>query len=203
MTTLSWPTGRIYYPQSMGWGAHVPKSRWVSFFTGQTQSIAHLGHRLRVTMTLMPVARASAEAAQREAFFMQLVARGDWVLLYNFLRPALLGTMAGSPTVQADAAAGAVSFQVQTTAGATLVGGDVIKANGQLIIVGSAGMVANGSGVGTCPCAIPLRKAVTTGQAITYSAPTGTFQFVGDELISLYRPGKVQLLPELNFVEVF
>lgn len=203
MTTLSWPTGRIYIPQSITWGANVPKSKWVAFYTGQSQSIAHYGHRLRMTMSLMPVPRASVEAAAREAFLLQLAGRGDWVTLHHFLRPSPLGTMAGSPTVYANAAAGATSLQIQTTAGATLVGGDVIKANGQLIIVGYAGMVADGSGVGTCPVAIPLRKALTTGQAITYSAPTGTFQLVEDAVDIAYRPGKVQLIPELNFIEVF
>lgn len=203
MTTLAWPSGRIYTPQSIGWGVHAPKSKWVAFYTGQSQSITHYGHRLRMSMALIPLPRSSAAAAQREAFLIQIAARGDWVTLHNFVRPTPHGTISGSPTVQANAAAGATSIQIQTVAGATLVGGDVIKANGQLIIVGSAGMVANGSGLGTCPCAIPLRKALTAGQSITYAAPTGEFQLATEEFMIGYRPGRTQLVPELEFVEVF
>ena len=36
------------------WGVRAPSSAWNAFYTGQSQSIVHLGHRLEVTMSLPP-----------------------------------------------------------------------------------------------------------------------------------------------------
>ena len=109
MTTLSWPTTRAFEPARVSWGVRAPSSAWNAFYTGQSQSIVHLGHRLEVTMSLPPCRPAAA--AEREAFLMSLAARGDWVRLGHFARRLPLGNVGARAgvTVASAAAAGASS----------------------------------------------------------------------------------------------
>ena len=154
---------------------------------------------MRITLTL-PVARDNA-AAMREAFLLRLMRSGDWVRLHHFARPVPLGTLRGSPTASA-ATRGAMSLTVQTTAGATLVGGDVLGVAGQLIQVAHPGATANGSGVIVVPLISPLRVAVTNGAAVTWNKPTSTFQLQGVAGMDYIAPRR-QLAVELQFLEVF
>lgn len=202
MSTVDWPAGRHFTPAGLTVGVKASSSSWSAFFTGQTQSVSHDASRLRFSMTLPPC-RAAA-AAEREAFLMQLVTRGDWVNLGHIVRPVPLGTMRGTPTVSANAAASATAVSIQSTASATLLAGDVLKANGQLLVVGYGGGTANGSGVFVdLPLAVPLRKALTAGQSVTWDAPTATFQLVGSEYGLDYRAPLLQMGVTLEFLEVF
>ena len=92
MAILDWPTGKSWRPARMTFGASTPKSAWAGFFTGQSQSISHLGDRLRMEMTLPPCTQA--EAGPREAFVMSLASTGDWVRLWHMQRPQPLAESA-------------------------------------------------------------------------------------------------------------
>jgi len=109
MTTLSWPTTRAFEPARVSWGVRAPSSAWNAFYTGQSQSIVHLGHRLELTLSLPPCRPAAA--AEREAFLMSLAARGDWVRLGHFARRVPLGNAGARAgvTVASAAAAGVSS----------------------------------------------------------------------------------------------
>ena len=111
MAILDWPATAPFKPQRMRLGVSTPKSQWGGFYTGQAQSISHLGDRLRIEMTLPPCV-SEADAAYREAFLMQLASAGDWVRLLHFLRPVIAGRLRGLPVIDASAAAGARSLTI-------------------------------------------------------------------------------------------
>lgn len=201
MATVNWPTDRAFQPDRVKIGASTPKSAWSAFFTGQTQSISHLADRLQCTVTLPPCTQA--DAGLRESFFMSLASTGDWVRLGLKQRPVPLGTLRGSPTVQADAAAGARTISVQTTAGATLLGGDALGVNGQLLLATYAGATANGSGVMSLSLVLPLRAALTAGDALTWNSPTATWQLASDQIDFDYYSFQMQDGLEIPLREVY
>jgi hypothetical protein len=201
MTTVAWPTTRAFAPTSMKIGASTPKSAWSAPFTGQTQSISHLADRLMCTISLPPCTRA--EAGQREAFFMSLASKGDWVSFGLKNRPVPYGTLRGSPTAQASASAGAYTLSVQTTAGATMIGGDALGVNGQLLLTAYAGATANGSGVMSLPLVLPLRAAVSSSTALTWNAPTATWQLAADSIDFGYSSYSLQDAMQVVLREVY
>ncbi len=201
MATVDWPTGSAFQPERMKLSASVAKSAWSAFFTGQVQSISHLADRLTCTVMLPPCSQS--DAALREAFFMGLVSTGDWVRLGMKQRPTPLGTLRGTPTVAANASAGARTISVQTTAGATLLGGDALGADDQLLMAAYAGATADGSGVMSLPLVLPLRVALTSGDSLTWQSPTGLWQLAVDQIDFGYFSWQMQDALEIPLREVF
>lgn len=202
MSTLDWPTLRAFGTAQLRFGASTPKSSFTGFFDGQTQSISHLADRLRCTVTMPPC--NAADGATREAFFMEAASAGHWLRLPHLHRREPRGSLRGTPTVASSAAAGARTLLVQTLAGVTLAAGDPLgAASGQLLLAGYAGATANGSGVMTLPLVLPLRASLGAGTALTWSAPTATFQLATDITDFVYGRGAWQQALELQFVEVF
>jgi hypothetical protein len=200
MATLDLPGGNAFGVSAIIFSPTTPKSAWVAPFTGQVQSISHLGDRFRAMVRFRPC--SAEDGANREAFFIGMASSGDWVRLPHW-RQIPNGTMRGSPTVGANAAAGAKTLVVNGQVGDTLLGGDVLGVNNQLIMVSSVGAVASGGGVLSVPLAVPLRKAVSSGAAVTWSGPLGTFQLADDVLgYSIGRAGWHAAL-EVNFVEAY
>lgn len=179
-TVVDWPTAAAFEPRRMQLGLTAPKSGWRAFFTGQAQSISHLADRLRLAVTLRPC--NPDDAALREAFLMGVASRGDWLRLGLLHRPVPRGTLRGTPTAAATAAAGARTLQVQGVSGDTLLGGDALGHNGQLLMADYAGAVANGSGVLTVPLVLPLQAAISSGASLTWQAPATTWQIEVDQL---------------------
>lgn len=200
MAVLDLPSGDAFGISSIAFAPTTPKSAWQAFFTGQVQSISHLGDRFRATVRFRPC--NAAAGAVREAFFIGMASTGDWVRL-NHWRTAPNGTMRGTPTVASSAAAGARTLSVQGIVGDTLIGGDILGIAGQLCMTGSAGATANGGGVLTVPLAVPLRKAISGGAAVTWSAPTGTFQLAADSLAYVIGRQGWHAPLEVPFVEVY
>ncbi len=201
MATVDWPTDRAFAPQRMKFGVSTPKSAWAAPFTGQTQSISHLADRLMCTISLPPCSRT--DAGRREAFLMSLASTGDWVRLSHRQRPAPLGTLRGSPTAQASASAGARTISVQTSAGATMLAGDILGVNGQLLLTAYAGATANGSGVMSLPLVLPLRAAVSSSAPLTWSAPTATWQLAADSIDLEYMAPSLQDGVDIMLREVY
>lgn len=201
MATVDWPTSRAFAPSQMKFGAMTPKSAWSAMYTGQTQSISHLADRLMCTVTLPPCGRS--EAGQRLAFFMSLSSKGDWVRLGMRNRPVPQGTLRGTPTAQASASAGAYTLSVQTTAGATMIGGDALGINGQLLLTAYAGATANGSGVMSLPLVLPIRAAISSAAALTWSSPTATWQLASDMIDFDYPSYSLQSGLQIMLREVY
>lgn len=201
MATVDWPTERAFAPTGLKIGASTPKSAWSAPLTGQTQSISHLADRLMCTISLPPCTRD--EAGQREAFFMSLASKGDWVRLGMKNRPVPRGTLRGTPTAAASGAAGAYTLSVQTTAGATMIGGDALGINGQLLLTAYAGVTANGSGVMSLPLVLPIRAAISNGAALTWNAPTATWQLAADSIDFGYSSYSLQDAMQVVLREVY
>ena len=201
MSTVNWPADRAFAPRTMRFGATTPKSGWQAFFTGQVQSISHAAERLRCTLVLKPC--NLVDAGRREAFFMALARSGDWVALGHVRRPIPQGTLRGTPTVASSAVAGATTLSVQTTAGATLLAGDILGGGGQLLMTGYAGATADGSGVLSMPLVLPLRAAISSPAALTWNAPTATWQLEVESLDVDYTPGRWQDAIEIPLREAY
>lgn len=199
MATLDWPTTAAYVPREFTWGARSPKSRFVGFFTGNSQSVGHLADRLVARLVLKPA--SDADAAHREAFLMEAVSAGHLLRLGHLVRPVPRGTLRGTPQVGTAVLAGARQVTLQTTAGATLQAGDVLGAPQQLLIVGSAGATATGSGVATVPLALPLRLPLAGGTALTWQAPRGVFELVEQSFDFTYAGGRFQDSFSLSLLE--
>lgn len=197
---VNWPGSAAFVPRALRFGASTPKSAFAAFFTGQVQSLGHLADRLRATITLPPCDPAAAQ--QREAYLMELASTGNWVRLQHQHRLEPLGTMRGSPTVLSNTAAGARNVSVASVAGATLLAGDVISIGNQLLMVGYAGAVADGSGNAVVPLVLPLAQAVAAAAPVVWSQPTGTFQLAGvDGLDVDYGRGRWQGQLEISLLQ--
>lgn len=197
---INWPAAAAFVPRALRFGASTPKSAFGAFFTGQVQSIGHLSDRLRCTVTLPPCDPSAGQ--QREAFFLALASSGEWVRLQHQHRLDPLGTMRGTPTVGASAAAGARTLHVATVAGATLQGGDVFSTGNQLLMCGYAGAIADGGGDLAVPLVLPLAQAVTAGAAVLWDQPTGVFQMAGVDGMDVdYGRGRWQGQIEINLLQ--
>lgn len=200
MAVLDLPAGDAFGVAAISFSPTSPKSAWQAFFTGQVQSISHLGDRFRASVRFRA---CNAQAgALREAFFVGMSSTGDWVRLSHW-RTAPYGTMRGSPTTSGSTAAGARTINVQGVVGDTLLGGDILGIGGQLCMVGSAGATANGSGLLAVPLAVPLRRAISSATPVTWNAPTGTFQLAADSLSYLIGRNGWHAAIEVPFVEAY
>ena len=202
MATLDWPQTAHFKPSALSWGVNTPRSAWQAFYTGQRQSISHLADRLRCTVTL-PVVADREQAAQREAFFFEAASAGHWLRLWHWHRQQPLGTLRGSPVLAAAAAAAARSLAVQTTPFATLLGGDMLSVGSTLVMVGSAGAVANSGGLmAAVPLALPLLRAATAGAAVGWFRPTAEFQLETLSPTVEYGDGWLQEPLQLELTQV-
>ena len=200
-STLAWPTAREFQPSRMSWGVITSRTAWASIYTGQTQRISHLADRLRLQLELPAVKKD--KAGGREAYLMAASSAGNWILLHHFQRPLPLGTMRGSPVITTTQAANSREISITTTAAATLLAGDVLGVASQLVQVGYGGAVADGAGAMVVPLALPLRRAVTAGAAVTWDKPTGTFQILSLDPTFDYVPRQMQMGLNVEFAEVY
>lgn len=97
MTTYSLPSG--VHPQSFTWGLDRRTVRHESSITGSTQTVDLLSSRWVVDLNLP--ARDRRDSGAVEAFFNGLVGGVDRLALHRLDRPVPLGTMRGSPTLNA------------------------------------------------------------------------------------------------------
>lgn len=201
MATVDWPQGAAFMPSALRWGARTPKSSWQAFYTGQRQSVSHLADRMRCTITL-PVVLDRAQAGRREAFFTELASSGDWVRLWHFHRPVPLGTVRFTPRLTAAALSGSRTLSIQTSPGATLLGGDMLGLAGNLLMVGAAGATANASGIMQLPLALPLQVAAAFDSPLTWLRPTGQFELVTQEPVFEYGGGGVQAGMTVELLQV-
>lgn len=174
MATVAWPTSAAFQAARFSIGVQVSASRYTGFFTGTTTARSNLADRLRATLTLSPC--TAAGGAEREAFLMRIASTGDTITMVMPHRPVRRGTMAGSPVVASNTAAGARTLPVTTTAGATLLPGDWFSIANNLLQCAYPGATADGAGAMSVPLTLPLQKAVTAGNALTYTAPVCAWQ---------------------------
>ena len=152
------------------------------FFTGQRTVRSNSADRLRATLYYSPC--NAVAAASREAFLFGVISSGDFIRLALPHRLRRRGSMAGSPVVTSNTAAGSRTLPISTTPFATMLPGDWISIGGNLLQCGYAGATADGTGAMSMPLTLPTQKAITAGAAIVYTAPTGVWQ-IDDEGVQL------------------
>ena len=172
MTTYTLPTGLV--PASMVWGLQRKTVRSTSDFTGFSQTADLLTWLWLVELRINNSNRKTV-ASEIEALFNLLAGGVDKLQLHRMDKPAPRGTLRGTPTLIGSHAQFAASLSVQTTAGATLLAGDMLGVAGQLLQV-AANCTANGSGVATVPLVNRLRATVATGTAVMWDKPTALFR---------------------------
>ena len=164
-------------------------------FGGSEQVIDLLNDRWLITLTL-PLG-SHENAARNEAFVNALRGQINTCMLWHMKRRTPLGTMRGAPTARA-AAAGAGALVIDTTAGATLVAGDMIGVAGLLLQV-AEDAVADVAGVLFVSIVNRLRMPVAAGAAVTWDKPTAPFRKVSQPGFQ-YRTGYAEGI-SLDFVE--
>jgi len=189
MATIDLPTSSAFAGAMFSLSVNVSASAYTGFFTGVTTKVSHLADRLRATLTLPPC--RAADAAQREALFLALLSTGDLLRMPMPHRLQRRGTLAGSPTVNGNHAAGVRTLSVSATSSQTLLAGDWISVGGNLLQCGYAGAVSIAS-VMSVPLVLPTQRAITTGAAVAYVAPTGLWQLDTDGLQIDYSAPVVQ-----------
>lgn len=141
-------------------------------FGGSEQAIDMLNDRWLVSVETGTLSRMDAVAI--EVFIAALRGQTNTVALYHFARPVVAGTIAGAKTLSASAAQGAASVSI--TATGTLLTGDMIGVGGLLLMVAQDCTAAGG--IITVPLVNRLRKALSSGAAVTTTQPTANFRLL-------------------------
>jgi hypothetical protein len=184
MSTLgTWPT--TIRPRSCRFMLATFQRMHSSPYGGSEQFVDLLNDRLMCSLVLP--ANTHGGAAAVEAFLASFRGQVRTIDLWHFTRPAPRGTMRGSPVLSANAAQGAASLSITTTANATLLAGDMIGVGGLLLMV-QADAQANGSGAMTVTIVNRLRKALTSGAAVAWDKPTAPFRLMSHSGVQ-YIPG--------------
>lgn len=194
MTTITWPTGVA--PDTFALRLSTVQRAHASPFGGSEQVVDLLNDRWMISMTLPK--RTRAQAAAIEAFINAMRGMTNTVNLYHFGRKVPRGTMAGSP-VAWGTGQGSSTINITTTAGATLLAGDMVGVEG-LLLQASANCVADGGGILVMPLVNRLRKAVTASAAITWNQPTAPFRLISTPAVQ-HVPGYAESV-SLDFAEV-
>lgn len=200
-TIYSWPAGRNWVLRDFMLVPEFNQRAHSSPFGGSEQVVDLLNERWHATGTLPPCSKALAP--EREAFFNKLRGMDNRVYLWHMGpgRSAPRGTMRGSPVVAAGGVAqGAQTINITTSAGATVLAGDMIGLAGQLLMA-AQDCTANGAGAMAFVSANKVRAAASAGAAITWDAPTAPFRCI-TQLGVNYVPGYAEAVA-LDFVEAW
>jgi hypothetical protein len=193
MTLIALPPS--FRPESFSMQLITAENSFASPFGGSEQVIDLLNDRWTISLTLP---RGSQEnAARNEAFLNALRGMTNTCSLWHMKRRIPLGTMRGAPTAQA-ATQGAAVVGINTTAGATLIAGDMFGVGG-LLLQAAEDAIANGAGAMVVKIGNRLRTSLTAGTAVIWDTPTAPFRKVskaGFQYFTGYAEGV-----SLDFVE--
>lgn len=184
----------VVYDWPAAWAAQAFEAQLVpavrrfdSPYGGSSQAVDLLGERWRFAVQIP--ARTHADAAAVEAYVARLRGPANRVRLWHMLRPVPRGTMRGSPVLAAGAAQGADELSITTTAGATVLAGDMLGLGTMLLQV-AEDATANGAGAITVPLSTRLRTGASGGAAVAWSKPTALFTLADSAGMPLrYTPG--------------
>lgn len=197
MSLIAYPVAtapRIFLPRSFAAELQVNQRAFSSPYGGSEQVVDLLNDRWAFSLEL--AARTHVEAAAMDAFVNAMRGMSNTTELYHFGRPALAGTLSGSPTAQATAQ-GAASIVLNATTGQTLKAGDLIGVAGLLLQVASDCTAA--SSAITVPLVNRLRKAVASSAPVTFVKPVATFRLASKPRV-VYVPGYTDAVA-MDFLE--
>lgn len=168
MSKISWPAGLIAREFDL---PLRPNLRGHASPLSLTEQVVDLLADRWEASFVLPVS-SHANAARVEAFLAALRASGNTVDIWHMGRGRNVprGTMRGTPTLAESAAVNANSISIQTSAGATLLAGDLVGVGG-LLLMAAADATANGSGVMSLSLVNRLRAALSSAAAVTWDTP--------------------------------
>jgi hypothetical protein len=181
MATYTYQTGHHFEPARFEFGVRSNVIVNTARFTGSVERIELPGSRWVATISYASSPSASAEAAEREAFWQKIRGQTNLVSMWHLFRPTPRGTLRNTPQVASNVAQGATVIPIQGQAGETILPGDMLLASGMLFMVVTA-LTLNGSGAGNASVTPPARSAITGGASITWDKPAGTFIVTGSEV---------------------
>lgn len=172
MATLDLPS---WFDASSFEATLVPEVRaFTGVFGGPIEVYDLVADRWRFRVTLPE--NTYADGAVAEAFFNKLRGGGNWLKLHHLARPTPRGTISGTVTLASSAAQGASSLSLTGMgAGTTLKAGDMLGHNTEQLFQVAEDVTASGGGTATVTLVNRLRKAIASGQTITYSSPQVPF----------------------------
>lgn len=202
-TVVAWPTTRAFMGAQFQIGIDVPEAAARAFYTGNSTYRSSAADRMTCLVTLPPT-RNKDDAGEIEGYLFNLRSQRLWMRFGMPHRPVPRGTLRGTPTVTNNAAAGAMSIDISTTASVTLRPGDFLGCGtNTLIMIGIPGDTASGAGAMTaCPLAMPLPVALTAGASLTWDNPLGLWEFDGDGIALDYSAPVVQQGVAIPFRQV-
>lgn len=204
MITFDWPAA--LRQARMTWMLQKAGVGFRSPFNGTYQGLDFNAERWVVSVQLADDTRDAAH--EIEALLDTLAGGVNRVRLWHFASGSRQapgvprGTMRGTPTLAASVARGAASFNIQTTAGATVQPGDMVGLAGQLLRSRTAS-TANGSGVLTFTPTGFVRAASAAGTAIVWDHPTALFVAPAMRLGGTHIAGRGYLGTLLDLEEVW
>jgi hypothetical protein len=195
MAIITLPSSMYALLNSQGWGITYSDAILANAVSG-----GHLARRTappRWTTSLQTHdAITQRLAGQLDALLLSLDGMVNQLAVPDVKYRQPLGTMRGSMTLAAPAAAGALTLTINgggSEAGKTLLAGDRLQLGSgsqRQVIVVAADAVANGSGQIVITTDLAVRWAQLSGAAVVYSNPTALFRNVaGNQPLSTRVPG--------------
>lgn len=197
MATITWPTS--IKVGSADYGVEFDVQMSVSR-NGRIFTYGLSGARWVATLSF----ETELESMQRpaiEAMIMSLEGGANRLQMPHFGRPLPNGTLTGSPTLSATAAAGAKSVALSGCNG-TLKAGDIIGINGQLVMVtADATPVASAMTVNFSPA---LRNSTASGTQVFWNQPSILWVPKSTQAGSFpYKQGKVRPSFSIELIEAY
>lgn len=188
----------IYFPSTLTlvtgieWGQSRRDLAFESPFSSQS---AELSHPLWKVM-LTPARFGRSEYAEWEMLLLSLDGRQNQLALWHIDRPAPLGSMRGTMTMNGAHAAGDTVLNISAAgqAGKTLLAGDHLgfgSGTTQQVVKVKELATADGSGNITVQVHPPLRTAYTTGTAVTWDKPKALFRRLDSATAMTHKRGGV------------
>lgn len=145
--------------------------------------------RLTIELTQM----LEADSGALKALLLRLRGGVNQLEMHDHSRPAPVGTMRGTMTLNADVSAAATTLEITAGVGQadeTLNAGDWLgigSGTTQQLVMVTADATANGSGVISVSVQPPLRNAFSAGQSVVWDAPKALFRRMSNQLGWDYR----------------
>lgn len=197
MAVITWPVDMLP-GVGTGFGQRRYDLSFASESTGDQQDRLLAPPRWALQIQ-QPELLTPQQAGQWQSLVMLLRGRVNHLLAPDFGRLQPVGTLRGTLTLNAGAAAGATALVITGGAGQasrTLLAGDMLQlgsgvGTSQLVmVVGNA--TANGSGVITVQVEPPLRYAFSGGAPVTWDRPATYYKLAGTSQRWGYEPGAGQ-----------
>lgn len=175
MSVITLPTGIGIASQT--WGQQRNDIEFRSAFGAQAME----GSGPLWVSSLTATIQTEAEAGIWQVLLMQLRGRTNQLSLHCLRRPAPLGTMRGTMTLNAEAVQGATTLAIVASGenAKTLLQGDLIglgSGTTQQVVMVTADATSNGSGVISVTVEPPLRNTHAAAAAVTWDAPKVLFR---------------------------